>query len=336
MSRLLLSLVVAGSLACTSLAAAQDAVLSELYGQAVHAYFRCDTFKAFETLTQVIQAGSRDPRVYYFRGLAYEQMGRDYEAEDDYRTAAAMEMADADHFYNVSRALERIQGTQRRRIENFRIQARLEALEQSRTQQRERYEDIRRTEPDVTIPVPPAPLTPDEAIREEESETDMPAPADEPAVEPMPPAEAPVAPVDEPEMPADEPAVPADEPAAPAEDPLAPTEEPAPLEPAPADEPVAEPEMEAPTDAPAAPSDTPADPFAPAPGEPAAPPAEAPTEPAAETPAPAAAPAPVAAPALPVPTLPGTPAAEPPMEAPVDAPAAPSDAPADPFAPANP
>ena len=52
-------------------ARAQDGVLSQLYGNGVHAYFAGDFVKAHDLLSSAIAGGSRDPRCYYFRGLAY-------------------------------------------------------------------------------------------------------------------------------------------------------------------------------------------------------------------------------------------------------------------------
>lgn len=61
---------------CTAPLQAQEAVLGQLYGSGVHAYFSGDYLKAYEKLTAASDAGSRDPRVYYFRGLVYLKLGR--------------------------------------------------------------------------------------------------------------------------------------------------------------------------------------------------------------------------------------------------------------------
>jgi tetratricopeptide (TPR) repeat protein len=154
-------------------ALAQVDVLNELYGSGVHAYNSGQYRDAYADLTMAIRSGSKDPRVYYYRGLAYLRLGRPQEAQGDFKKAASLEMADTDHFYQVSKALERIQGTARSQIERYRSKARLVAF-QTREQQRfERYQRIRKNEPNVL-------MTPDEAA-------EMPTPANEstePAEEP--------------------------------------------------------------------------------------------------------------------------------------------------------
>ncbi len=49
---------------------AQEAVLGQEYGAGVHAFFTGDYASAYEHLTTAIQGGSKDPRAFYFRGLA--------------------------------------------------------------------------------------------------------------------------------------------------------------------------------------------------------------------------------------------------------------------------
>jgi len=63
---------------------AQSAVLGQMYGSGVHAYFSQDYVRAHELLTEAINAGSEDPRCYYFRGLALERMGRPEGAAEDF------------------------------------------------------------------------------------------------------------------------------------------------------------------------------------------------------------------------------------------------------------
>jgi hypothetical protein len=220
------------SAACLILSAApalaQEAVLLELYGKGVHAYFAGRTGEAMRRFNTAISAGSTDPRVYYFRGLTSLQYGDQGSAQRDFAKAGELEVADSDEFYDVSRSLERIQGPVRLEIEEYRLAARVNALERSRQLQYERYERIRRAEPNVTIP----------------PEVEEPAP---PVEEPAPPVEEPV--TEPAEAPAEEPAAPSDPFSEPTEEaaPEPATEEPAMEEPA-AEEPVME--EEAPADAP--------------------------------------------------------------------------------------
>lgn len=208
-------------------AAAQEGVLSELYGKGVHAYFANRPWVALEHFNSVLDNGSNDPRAHYFRGLTYLQLGDQGSADKDFRAAATLETADSNEFYDVSRALERIQGRQRLAIESYRTNGRLEALKRAKQLEYERYERIRTSEPNVTIPPEEAP--PAEALPEE--------PASEPAEEPAAPGAAPVQDPFAEEPATKEPA--ADEPADPAMEEEA-TPEPA-AEETPVEEPVAEP-----------------------------------------------------------------------------------------------
>ena len=59
---------------------AQDALLEDLYGRGVHAFFAQRIPDAFNALNAAIASGSRDPRAYYFRGLTLNRLGRPDEA----------------------------------------------------------------------------------------------------------------------------------------------------------------------------------------------------------------------------------------------------------------
>lgn len=101
-----------------------DAVLREMLGEAMHSYFRRDFDDAIKILTTVIEYRFQDPRAFYFRGLAFEQMGRTYEAEADWKVGADLE-ADGRVPNGVNESLYRVQGSLRMRIETLRLKARL-------------------------------------------------------------------------------------------------------------------------------------------------------------------------------------------------------------------
>jgi hypothetical protein len=164
------ALMLLGSAVTT--ATAQDALLSELYGQGVHSYFSGDAEKAHEVLTMAIDQGSRDPRCFYFRGLAYNKLGRPEEGEADFKRGAELEAAGEAVQIDIGSSLQRIQGATRLQLEKLRYQARLSAQVTDVKQRQERYEEFRRDEPrvirgpdagaDVKLPVtPPAPLPDD-------------------------------------------------------------------------------------------------------------------------------------------------------------------------------
>lgn len=179
---------------------AQEGVLDELYGNGVHAYFAGDLATAQELFADAIDAGTTDPRAYYFQGLAHLRRGSTNEAIAYFERGARLEMSDTDRFYDVSQSLERVQGRPRLLLERYRTDARLKALKELQRRRYERYERIREAEPDVLLrpsdteqSAPPAdgalpqPAVPGAAaIDEETTAEEMPddatePPADEPA-----------------------------------------------------------------------------------------------------------------------------------------------------------
>jgi hypothetical protein len=120
-------------------ARAQDP-LDDVYGHAVHAYFRGDAATAQQWLNDAIASGSQDPRAFYFRGLCEAAMSNDPEAGvSDFEQAAQMEI-DGKRVVNVGKALERIQGPVRCHIEAIRRKARLASRGKYLEMQRLRYE----------------------------------------------------------------------------------------------------------------------------------------------------------------------------------------------------
>ncbi len=239
-----------------SSAAAQDAVMDEFYGNGVHNFYDRDFFQAMQNLSIAIDGGSKDPRAYYYRGLARLRTGDTWGAHDDMQHGAHLEADDVDQFYPVAKSLERVQGADRKQLEKYRSIARAKARQRQRHRDALRYEQRRRDEAQVLRAVPVGP---------------QPAPLVAPAsgVAPAPAVAAPAAPAVVP-PPAPAPAA-VDDPFAPAAD-------------APAD--TGNPFGDAPSDAPAEmPADAPAEdsPFGDAAGEaPADDPFSAPAD---ETPA---------------------------------------------------
>ena len=95
--------------AVAAIAVGQDNLLDELYGRGVHAYNSGKYKDAYALLTEAIDSGSSDPRVYYFRGLSQKSLGRPDEAKEDLKAGAMLEAAAGDRDPNVGRALERVQ-----------------------------------------------------------------------------------------------------------------------------------------------------------------------------------------------------------------------------------
>jgi len=153
-----LSLIFTG-LAATTFVHGQDP-LDDVYGHAVHAYYRGDVARAHELLDQAIAAGSKDPRAFYYRGLCLSAAGGDTTAGmEDFQTAADLEI-NGQKVVNVGRALERVQGPARCAIESVRRNARLVSRDKYLQIQRLRYEESQRAAaiPPRSADTPPAPL----------------------------------------------------------------------------------------------------------------------------------------------------------------------------------
>jgi len=285
MYRKLVMLMVAGLVCVLSMpSTGQEDIVSQLYGNGVHAYFAGQYEEAYEFFSSAIQAGTRDPRVYYFRGLTYLKLGRPEEAQQDFVKGAALEIADGNKLYPVARALQRVQGKHRLMLEQYREEARLAAWNRQRAAEKARYQGLRQrieegllqqaegaklphSPPSIEAPsVPPKkppapppfveqpvekpPTMPEPKVEEKPAET-LPSPFEEqPAEKPaMEPEEKPEMPVETPEEePAEKPASPFEMPGEkPAENPQLPS----PFDEQPTEKPAMEPEQ------PAGPEETP-------------------------------------------------------------------------------
>jgi hypothetical protein len=140
MYRSIVLLVAGAATLCAFSLSAQEAVLSQEYGSGVHSYFAGNYVKAYEQLTTAIDGGMKDPRAFYFRGLAMLNLGRPQDARLDFRAGAALEANDVNNLYNVGKSLERIQGSARAELEAYRVDARMRKFELEERLQRARYE----------------------------------------------------------------------------------------------------------------------------------------------------------------------------------------------------
>jgi hypothetical protein len=125
---------------------AQEGAASEAYGSGVHAFFSGEYQQAHDLLSGAIKSGTKDPRFFYYRGLALLKLGREDDAAADFQGGAKLETVDLDGMYNISRALERIQGADRRILEKHRAEARRLAYERAMQVRKERYENLKREE----------------------------------------------------------------------------------------------------------------------------------------------------------------------------------------------
>jgi len=171
MKTLLLSAFAALTLTLTALTAnAQNAVLTDLYGRGVHAYYAGDLDQAYELLTMAIDNDIQDPRAYYFRGIVHHASGRMEEAKSDWQEGAELE-AQGEINASIGRSLSRFQGAARLELEQIRQRAKLEAMADAQKRSEQRYGEIGATpggssaapaQPTPTQPQPtqPAPTPP--------------------------------------------------------------------------------------------------------------------------------------------------------------------------------
>lgn len=130
-------------------ASERDAEQVALYSKGVHAYFDGAYESAFDYLNDAVDMGSYDPRVYYFRGLAQFQLGRQEDARKDFLAGAELEVAGTPQYFPINRSLERVQGDSRQLLEETRAFAREQAERRMKAYRAARYERIRIAEDQV-------------------------------------------------------------------------------------------------------------------------------------------------------------------------------------------
>jgi len=300
MYRKLAMLIVAGLVCVLNMpSTGQEGIVSQLYGNGVHAYFAGQYEEAYEFFSSAIQAGTRDPRIYYFRGLTYLKLGRPEEAQQDFVKGAELETADVNQLYPIGRALQRVQGKHRLMLEQYREEARLTAWNRQRAAEKARYQGLRQRVQEGLrqqaegAKLPPSPPPPIEAPSVPPEKPSPPPFAEQPAeklptmpetkVEEMP-AEKPTLPSPFEEKPAEKPATePAEKPEMPAESPgEKPAEKPASPFEMPGEKPAEKPTLPSPFEE--KPAEKPATEPAEKPEMPAESPAEKPAEKPAEEP----------------------------------------------------
>lgn len=178
MRRLVLSLLASWLL--VEISSAQSQYLTEIYGNGVHAFFRCEKFEALEQFDLAINNGLQDPRVYYFRALINLELGDCFRAEEDIRTAVMFELRGLGTF-DIGRALERVQGPERLELERLRLLARLELSRQFDTDEPPMAPDGMLPGRDRSMTIPDSPFTLDEQLRPDATDLDLDADREPPA-----------------------------------------------------------------------------------------------------------------------------------------------------------
>ncbi|MGB7347948.1 MAG: hypothetical protein WBD20_27230 [Pirellulaceae bacterium] len=155
----IIALLCASATFCPQSASAQDAILSELYGHGVHAYYAGRYDEAYQLFSSAINNGTKDPRAYYFRGIVSIQRGSSYEAESDWQQGAKLE-ASGKSVASIGSSLSRFQGSGRLQLEQIRQSARLQALMSAATRSDVRVNEIRDSQPRASAPRATAGVTP--------------------------------------------------------------------------------------------------------------------------------------------------------------------------------
>lgn len=142
------SAITSGGPVAAELVGEEPLAVRNAIGDGIHAYHAGDYDRAYDELTDAIEAGTDDPRGYYYRGLAALRLGRQSEAEADFTTGADRELATGS-MRRVSLSLERVQGPDRLSLERHRARARLGSLQRSREAYGRRYSTIEDASGDV-------------------------------------------------------------------------------------------------------------------------------------------------------------------------------------------
>lgn len=158
MKKFALNTLAAGMLLLTAqTSSAQNAVLSEMYGHGVHAYYAGNMEAALEHLTMAIDNEIKDPRAYYFRGMVHHATGRPEQAESDWQAGAEMEAARGGA--SIGKSLSRFQGSARVKLESIRQQAKLKALAEAMKRSKQRYGELDAAGRAAAMPPAPVPPT---------------------------------------------------------------------------------------------------------------------------------------------------------------------------------
>ncbi|MEX2171607.1 MAG: hypothetical protein WD851_19975 [Pirellulales bacterium] len=121
-------------------AADRSSSAAEMYSHGVHSYFSGNLNRADVYLYRAAELSPNDPRPYYFRALALLRLGRTGEADDLLRTGAAIEANSNASAYGIGEALQRVQGANRLKLEQFRRAAKLDQANRAIENARRRYD----------------------------------------------------------------------------------------------------------------------------------------------------------------------------------------------------
>lgn len=120
---------------------ANQALLSEMFGRGIHAFYVGNQDDAQKMFTSAIEHGLEDPRVFYFRGIIAFEGGNKEQAVEDWKRGADLE-ANSRVNFEVGRTLSRFQGNGRITLESIRQTAKLAAFEARMKRAEIRYGEL--------------------------------------------------------------------------------------------------------------------------------------------------------------------------------------------------
>lgn len=95
--------------------------LESLFGKGSHALFNGENNEAITFFNSAEANGSLDPRCYFLRGVAKFRLGKTDGANDDFIKASILEeWTRESKLFDIDYSLQRVQGIEREKIENFR------------------------------------------------------------------------------------------------------------------------------------------------------------------------------------------------------------------------
>ncbi|GEM_PF-5878321 len=130
-------------------------VLEELFSTGTHAYYAGEYRRAYELLSEAIEGGLADARVFYMRGVVLHALGRPEQGERDFRRGAELEVRQQAEPQDINGFLSRVQGRLRVKLETIRRAERLRVLRRIQAERRARYQAMLRRQQEVSVPEKP-------------------------------------------------------------------------------------------------------------------------------------------------------------------------------------
>ncbi len=131
------------------------ALLEELFSTGTHAYYAGEFRQAYELLSEAIEGGFQDPRVFYMRGVVLHALGRPEQGTKDFRQGAELEVRQQVDPQDVNSFLVRVQGRLRVKLETIRRQERVKVLRRIQAERRARYQAMLQRQREVSVPEKP-------------------------------------------------------------------------------------------------------------------------------------------------------------------------------------